>query len=74
VNIKKAMLWIIFISCPSILLAGYAVYKIKEILLVNGISINENIYWLILFFTMWAAMFLSSKRVLKEFFSKDTNK
>lgn len=69
----KAILWIMLVSSPSIILAGYAVYKAKEILLAKyGISINENIYWLILFSIMWAAMWLSSKRILKEIFSKDS--
>tara|TARA_R110000782_G_scaffold252352_2_gene340132 strand:+ start:3710 stop:3958 length:249 start_codon:yes stop_codon:yes gene_type:complete len=73
-NAKKSILWIIFISCPSILLAGYVVYKIKEILLINGVLINEYIYWLILFFTMWAVMLLTSKKILKEVFSTKTKK
>jgi hypothetical protein len=73
-SIKKAIVWIIFISCPSIILTGYAVYKIKEVLLINGVPINENIYWLILFFAMWAAMWLSSKRILKELFLRDSDK
>jgi len=73
-SLKKAMVWIIFISCPSIILTGYVVYKIKEMLFINGVTINETIYWLILFFAMWAAMWLSSKRILKEVFSpRDSN-
>lgn len=73
-NIKKAMVWIIFISCPSIILAGYVVFKVKEMLSANGILINQTIYWLILFFFMWAAMWLSSRKILKEIFSKEPNK
>jgi hypothetical protein len=68
--IRKAMLWVIFVSCPSIVLAGYLVYKIKEILLNNGVSISESVYWLVLFGAMWAAMYLSSKKLLREIFSR----
>lgn len=68
---KKAILWVVFVSCPSILLAGYLVYKIKETLVTNGVSINENIYWLVLFLVMWLVMFLTSKKVLKEVFSNN---
>jgi len=70
-SLKKAMAWIIFISCPSIILTGYIVYKVKEILLRNGFSINEYIYLIILFTTMWIAMWISSKKILKEVFSGD---
>ena len=68
-NVKKAILWTLLVSCPSIVLAGYAVYKTKEILLKNGILINEYIYVSIGFLAMWGAMWLTSNRILKEIFS-----
>jgi hypothetical protein len=71
----RAILWIIFVSVPSIILAGYAVYKVNEVLLTKyGISINENVYWLTLLFAMWAALWLSSRRILKAIFSSDLDK
>ena len=68
-RVSKAILWTIFVSCPSIILAGYAAYKTKEILLKNGILINEYIYVSIGFLAMWGAMWLTSNRILKEIFS-----
>jgi hypothetical protein len=68
----KAILWTIFISVPSIIIVGYAVYKVKELLFQYGFSINENIYWIILFVAMLLAMWISSMRVFRYLFPKDS--
>lgn len=67
---RRAIAWVVFISCPSIILAGYLIYKIKEMLVNNGIMIDNTIYSLILFLVMWAAMWLTSGKILKAIFSK----
>ncbi len=74
-NPVKDILWIMFISAPSVILSGYAVYKLREILFINyGIAINDSAYWPVLFFTMWAVLWLSSKRILKKVFSREPEK
>jgi len=65
-SITKAILWFAFITTPITLLTGYMVYRTKEILIASGVSINGTTYWLILFFSMWLALALSSKRLIKE--------
>ena len=69
-NTRRAIVWVAFISCPSIILAGYLVYKFKELLVNNGIMIDNTIYCLILFLVMWAAMWLTAGKILKAIFSK----
>lgn len=66
---RRAIAWLVFISCPSIILAGYLIYKIKEMLVNNGIMIDNTIYCLILFLAMWAALWLTSGKILKAIFS-----
>lgn len=63
---KKAILWFLFVTTPVTLLTGYIVYRTKEILLTSGVSVNGTIYWLVLFFFMWLALTLSSKKIIKE--------
>ena len=68
------MLRIIFISCPAILLAGYGVYKGREILMeTKSIEINDLTYLSILFITMFAAYWVTSSGILKEIFSRSDN-
>lgn len=71
---KKAVLWFMFITCPSVILTGYIVYKFKNLLLANGVLIDNAIYWMVLFFAMWIAMLISSKRIIKEMHVRNKNK
>jgi len=67
----KIILWVLFISCPSILLAGFVVYKINEKLHDSGVYIDQNVYLIVLFISMWLAMLLSSKKIFIIVFRRD---
>jgi len=69
-KVKAMILWVLFVSSPTIILVCYLVYKLRQILIAEY---GTTGYWVILFFAMWAAMILSSKRVLKELFSQGEN-
>lgn len=72
-KIKAMFLWVFFVSMPSIVASGYVVYKIRSFLSMSyGFDVEENVYWAILFTTMWVTMYLTSKNVLKEFERKES--
>jgi len=65
------ILWVVFISSPSIIFTAYLINKLKEILASQyGIFIDQNLYWVILFISMWITMSVTSKNVLKQAFSR----
>lgn len=64
----------VFVSAPSIILSGFGVYSLKEWLVATyEVSINEHVYWIVLFLAMTVALWLSSRKVLKAVFSRDSN-
>lgn len=68
-NIKKSIAHVILISCPLIILAGYCVYLVRDWLFESkGITVPDPIYWIIVFFAMWAAMWLTSYKILRDIF------
>ena len=70
----KALLWFLFVTSPAVLLSGFAVFKLNEALANNGVQINENLYWLILLLAMWAALTISSKKLIKEMHARNKSK
>lgn len=61
----KAILWVLFISCPAILISGYIIYKLRDIMRDNyGIILSDYTFFIILLFTMLGTMWLTSRKVL----------
>ena len=71
-DVKKSIAHIVFISCPSILLAGYGVYVTRDWLSSSkGIEVSDTVYWIILFIVMWVAMWVTSHKILKAVFGQE---
>ena len=67
-RITGALLWVAFVSVPSILASGYVVYRLKEYLVSQGLLVNQGIYTLTLFVVMWVAMWATSRRARRSIF------
>lgn len=56
-----------FISVPAILIAGYAVYSLRNWLAIShGIEISDPVYLIILFLAMMSAMWITSGKLISE--------
>lgn len=65
--ILRAILFGLLVSVPAILISGYIVYRgriwIEEKLLVE---IPDLAYMAVLFLAMWSAMWVTSRKVIRE--------
>jgi len=58
---------IIFISGPAIIVSGYCVYLLRNWLAASkNIEMSDLVYGLLLILVMWAAMWLSSGKLISE--------
>ena len=71
-KLSSMLLWIIFVTAPSIIVSGYVVYEargwLSEFYLIE---ISDDVYGYVLLVVMILAMKVSSNRILKQFFPKD---
>lgn len=66
-NIVRMFLWLIFVSIPSIVLPGYAVYRLKEYLAYRAVNIPPLVYLIVLIAAMFTGYGLTSKKKMDEF-------
>jgi hypothetical protein len=63
-SMQKILVWLAFVSAPSMVLVGYAVYKMKEIFEVKyGVLIDDSLYGFILLFAVYGSTWITSKRL-----------
>jgi hypothetical protein len=66
-KIVQMFLWLIFVSMPSIVLPGYAIYRLKEYLADRAVYIPHLVYLIVLMFAMSIGYGLTSKKKMDEF-------
>ena len=70
-SLKKAILWVVFVTSPVMILTGLLVHAARDLLIVYfGYEITDFTYNIVLVLLVWVAMVLTSRKVFKYMYGK----